>query len=104
MDDDAINRAAELLLAALREKAAKSIDTWLECSYCNDPQPYRDCVLQDGLEQILCSRDGLFGDCYINERRIQFCPMCGRPLTKQAKDAYARRFGCTGEENKRWND
>lgn len=27
MDDDAINRAAELLLAALREEEAKSIDT-----------------------------------------------------------------------------
>lgn len=89
MEADAIDRAEELILAALREEEQKRISTWRGCRYCNDPQPYRDCVLPDGTEQFLCSKDGLFGDCYINERRIQFCPMCGRPITRQAKEAYA---------------
>lgn len=57
---------------------------WKGCSYCTDPAPYRDCVIEDGLEQFLCSRDGFFGDCYINTRKIEYCPYCGRPLTDSA--------------------
>ena len=52
----------------------------MECDYCIDIGPAEDGVRSDGIEQILCSRDGLFGDCYINERKINFCPMCGRKL------------------------
>lgn len=54
----------------------------MSCDYCNDQHPAKDCVFPDGNEQILCSRDGLFGDCYIMERKVNYCPMCGEPLSE----------------------
>lgn len=54
----------------------------MSCDYCIDPHPAEDCILADGTERILCSRDGLFGDCYIMERKVNFCPMCGDPSTQ----------------------
>lgn len=65
---------------------------WEGCDYCNDPNPARDCILPDRTEQFLCSRDGLFGDCYVNTRKINFCPMCGHPLTEEAWAELERRI------------
>lgn len=58
----------------------KTIDYYGKCEYCNDISPCHGGVLPDGTEQILCSKDGLFGQAYIYARKINFCPMCGRPL------------------------
>lgn len=54
-----------------------------ECDYCEDIHPARDCVLADGTERMLISyNDGTFlGKPFIYERKIKFCPMCGRELT-----------------------
>lgn len=65
---------------------------WEGCDYCNDPSPNRDCVLPDGTEQFLCSRNGAFEDCCINERSIRFCPMCGKPLKEKAWAELERRI------------
>lgn len=53
------------------------------CDYCNDPHPARDCVLPDGMEQMLVVYpDGtIWGKPFIHTRKINFCPMCGRDLT-----------------------
>jgi hypothetical protein len=67
-------------IEALREAEKRDAG----CEYCNEPEPAKDCILPDGTEQFLCSRDGLFGDCYINTRKISYCPMCGKPLAKEA--------------------
>ena len=52
------------------------------CEYCDDPHPARDCVLDDGTEQMLvCYPDGtIWGKPFIHTRKINFCPMCGRNL------------------------
>lgn len=55
------------------------IDREMGCDYCNSPHPARDCVLPDCTEQILCS-EGFLKNAYIMERKINYCPMCGRPL------------------------
>lgn len=57
---------------------------WEKCEYCGEPSPHRDCVIDGNVEQFLCSRDGLFGDAYINTREINYCPFCGKPLTEEA--------------------
>lgn len=54
---------------------------WEPCEYCGEPSPHHDCVIDGNVEQFLCSRDGLFGDAYINTREINYCPFCGKPLT-----------------------
>ena len=57
------------------------------CEYCNDPHPARDCVLPDGTERFLAGfEDGTFlGKPFIYERKIKFCPMCGRRLPQPPK-------------------
>lgn len=71
---------------------------WAGCDYCNDPQPYRDCVLPDGTEQILCCEEGKipfdnpFGNSFINERKIEYCPYCGKPITERAWKELERRI------------
>ena len=54
----------------------------IDCEYCVDIYPARDCVLPDGIERILVSYDdGTFlGKPLIHERKIKFCPMCGRKI------------------------
>lgn len=53
-----------------------------ECDYCEDISPASDCVLPDGTERMLVSYDdGTFlGKPFIYERKIKFCPMCGREI------------------------
>lgn len=66
-------------ISALREQAEREKG----CEYCGDPEPNRDCIIpysNYGIERILCSRDGILLDCYIMERVVKFCPMCGRKL------------------------
>lgn len=55
-----------------------------ECSYCNDIHPARDCVLEDGTERMLVVYDdgSFLGKPFIHERKIKFCPMCGRKLNE----------------------
>lgn len=71
---------------------------WNECDYCNDSQPYKDCVLPDGTEQILCE----FGnrplpEYFVYERKIKFCPFCGKPLTEEAWAELESRIGGNDE-------
>lgn len=92
---DDVDEACKMAIAAFRaQQTLAKLDRsrWEGCDYCNDPSPHRDCVLPDGTEQFLCSKDGLFGDCYINERRIHFCPMCGCPITEEAWTELERRL------------
>ena len=53
-----------------------------ECDYCEGIHPARDCVSQDGTERFLVFYDDgtLMGKPYIYERKIKFCPMCGKEL------------------------
>ena len=57
------------------------------CEYCNDPHPARDCVLPDGVEQMLVNYDdGTFlGKQLVYSRKIKFCPMCGRRFSQPPK-------------------
>ena len=75
-DRDRIYEAMEVYNASLQEREERSKG----CEYCNDISPCQEGVLPDGTEQILCSKDGLFGQAYIYARKINFCPMCGRKL------------------------
>lgn len=54
----------------------------IECDYCTDIHPARDCVLSDGTERMLVVYpNGIFlGKSFIYERQIKFCPMCGREI------------------------
>jgi hypothetical protein len=65
---------------------------WDPCEYCGEPSPHRDCIIGDNVEQFLCSRDGLFRDAYIKQRKIEFCPYCGRPLTDTAWEMMEKRL------------
>lgn len=65
---------------------------WEPCEYCGEPSPHHDCVIDVNVEQFLCSRDGLFGDAYINTREINYCPFCGKPLTDAAWDMLEKRL------------
>lgn len=67
--------ADEVAYDALQER----IDRDTGCNYCNYPHPARNCVLPDCTEQILCSK-GFLKNAYIMERKINYCPMCGRKL------------------------
>ena len=67
-------------------------EAWEPCEYCGDPSPHSDCVIEGNVEQFLCARDGLFGDAYINTRKIEYCPYCGRPLTDSAWKQLEERF------------
>lgn len=72
---------------------------WEGCSYCNDPHPAADCILPGGVEQMLCSKSGLFGDCFIHERHIDYCPMCGKPLNEKAWAEFEKKLEVlTGNE------
>ena len=63
------------------------------CEYCNEDNihPARDCILPDGIERMLVVVDnGTFmGKTYIHERKINFCPMCGRQVVDVCKDILA---------------
>lgn len=69
--------AAALKYQAEREKG---------CEYCNDPGPFYDCcyVKPDGtaVEQRLIQKSENMFDVFVEERNINFCPMCGRDLRK----------------------
>lgn len=65
---------------------------WDPCEYCGEPSPHWDCIIGDNVEQFLCSRDGLFRDAYIKQRKIEFCPYCGRPLTDTAWEMMEKRL------------
>lgn len=99
---EAVNEACLVACAALRaQQAPARLDRirWKGCEYCNDPQPYKDCVLPDGTERFLCALDDQpLPSCYINTRHVEFCPHCGRPLTEEAWAELERRIeGNDGE-------
>lgn len=84
-DKDDFLEAIGVAITTLRKNATLNRSKWNGCDYCNDPHPCADCVLPDGTERIICSNGiSLFRDCFINERKIDFCPYCGRPLTESA--------------------
>jgi hypothetical protein len=55
------------------------------CDYCYEIHPARDCVSQDGTERFLMSYDDgtLLGKPFVYERKINFCPMCGKKLNSE---------------------
>lgn len=82
----------KIWLAYAHEPPRLDRSAWEPCEYCGDPSPHRDCIIGDNVEQFLCPRDGLFQDAYINQRKIEFCPYCGRPLTDAAWDMLEKRL------------
>lgn len=91
-------RMAERALRAQDQNAKLNRSRWKGCEYCIDQQPYCDCVLPDGTDQILCSKGESFIDGFqINVRKIKFCPMCGKPMTEDAWTELERRIENNGK-------
>lgn len=91
-DDEPFGYAPTMAFDAICEKMDRS--RWAGCDYCNDPHPCRDCVSPDGTERVLCTEEGSVFKVYVNERKIKYCPMCGRPLTEEAWAELERRMEC----------
>lgn len=63
------------------------------CEYCENENPYKNCIINGNIERIYVFPNGLFNvETEEIMRDINFCPFCGKPLTKKAWNIFKNRI------------
>lgn len=84
--------AAKMAIAALRPVSRDRIEkVWSGCEYCTgdvDDRPYLDS------KRLYLDKNGILTDEIenIDILRLNFCPVCGKPLTDEAVDIMLKRM------------
>lgn len=84
--------AAKMAIAALRPVSREQVEkVWSGCEYCTgdvDDRPYLDS------KRLYLDKNGILTDEIenIDILRLDFCPVCGKPLTDEAVDIMLKRM------------